>query len=309
MDAKGAGWIVLGLVLLMSAGCADSAEDKLYEAFKCSKVATQLGMERDANMAQLNATPHMMAMESSGKSPSLIMMEMGQRFQDDVPLYRLSVGGQMSLLSDVYQSDECQALYRPAEGLTQEGDINLAGCKVPAGLTPAQAENVQCSTEDPTGSSEAQLAEDSSVTESELAAAEAADFAASSAEAAASAAAAESSALAGVAAPAPAATTAAPAPPRSTVAPSFDCNAAVSRVEQMICASDRLADLDNRVANQYAQMTRDWGVVPKLIASQRDWISQRNACNDEKCVERAYNDRLGVLANVRVYGSGDVEGL
>jgi uncharacterized protein len=76
----------------------------------------------------------------------------------------------------------------------------------------------------------------------------------------------------------------------------------------MICASDRLADLDNRVANQYAQMTRDWGVVPKLIASQRDWISQRNACDDEECVERAYDDRLGVLANVRVYGS-HVEGL
>ena len=96
---------------------------------------------------------------------------------------------------------------------------------------------------------------------------------------------------------------------RPTLAPSFDCTAAASPVEHMICKSDGLADLDNRMASKYKEMTRDFGVVPKLIASQREWISQRNACADAKCVEGAYDDRLTVLANVRVYGSGDVEGL
>ena len=100
-----------------------------------------------------------------------------------------------------------------------------------------------------------------------------------------------------------------PQPKRQTSSPSFDCSVATLPVEHMICNSDRLADLDNRVASQYRQMTSDYGVVPKLVASQRDWISQRNACADEKCVEKAYDDRIGVLANVRVYGSGDVDGL
>lgn len=96
---------------------------------------------------------------------------------------------------------------------------------------------------------------------------------------------------------------------RPTLAPSFDCAEAASPVEHMICTSDRLADLDNRVADTYRQLTRDFGVVPKLIASQRTWISQRDACANAKCVEAAYDDRLTVLANVRVYGSGDVDGL
>lgn len=30
------------------------------------------------------------------------------------------------------------------EVLTEEGDINLAGCKVPAGITQSQAEGVKC---------------------------------------------------------------------------------------------------------------------------------------------------------------------
>lgn len=32
------------------------------------------------------------------------------------------------------------------DALTQAGDINLAGCEVPAGLTPAEAEKIGCTT-------------------------------------------------------------------------------------------------------------------------------------------------------------------
>jgi uncharacterized protein YecT (DUF1311 family) len=94
-----------------------------------------------------------------------------------------------------------------------------------------------------------------------------------------------------------------------TIPPSFDCTGAVARVEQMICSNDRLSDLDNRMAVAYAESRRKFGEVPELIASQREWVAQRNACTDAMCVENAYDTRLTKLANVRVYGNGKVEGL
>ena len=39
------------------------------------------------------------------------------------------------------------AACKKEEQLTQKGDINLAGCEVPAGLTPAQAEAQECATD------------------------------------------------------------------------------------------------------------------------------------------------------------------
>jgi len=142
--------IIAATCLLMLAGCGSSPEDKLYEAFKCGKVATLLEHEKDANMALVGAEPYMKQMEAQGGNPAQVAMEMNQRFQDDVPLYRLTPGGQLTMLSNIYQSDECQALYKPASEaagvgrLTEAGDINLAGCEVPAGLTPEQAERVEC---------------------------------------------------------------------------------------------------------------------------------------------------------------------
>lgn len=53
------------------------------------------------------------------------------------------VGGVLLLVSAVMALASCKK-----EGaLTQAGDINLAGCEVPAGLTAAQAEEVDCTPE------------------------------------------------------------------------------------------------------------------------------------------------------------------
>src|SRR5690606_40304912 len=51
-------------------------------------------------------------LEADGRNPGQVALEMNQKFQDDVPLHRLALGGQMAMLSDIYQSDECQALYK-----------------------------------------------------------------------------------------------------------------------------------------------------------------------------------------------------
>jgi len=101
---------------LLLAGCGSSPEDRVYEAFKCGKVATLLEQERQGDIAFANVMSDVKQLEAAGGSPARFAMEMGERFQDDVPLYRLTVGGQMALLTEVYQSDECQALYTPNPG-------------------------------------------------------------------------------------------------------------------------------------------------------------------------------------------------
>lgn len=158
MNGRNAKGLITATCLLALAGCGSSPEEKLYEAFKCGKVATLLEHERDGNMALKNAEPYMRQMKADGGNPAQVAMEMNQRFQDDVPLHRLAIGGQMAMLADIYQSDECQALYQPASGLTQSGQINLAGCEVPAGLTPEEAEQIQCA---PTGTASAVATADS----------------------------------------------------------------------------------------------------------------------------------------------------
>lgn len=103
--------VALMVVLLLS-GC-DSDHDKAYEAFKCAKAATLFGRERDGDVAMRNAMPHFKAMASQGGNPARMAMEWGQQFQDEVPLYRLSPGGQMAALSEVYSSKPCQRWYTP----------------------------------------------------------------------------------------------------------------------------------------------------------------------------------------------------
>ncbi len=154
--AKG---LVLAACLLVLTGCGSSQEDKLYQAFKCGKAATLLEREREGGMALANAEPYMRQMEAEGRNPGQVAMEMNQRFQDDVPLYRMTVSSQMALLSEIYQSDECQAFYKPAGGLSEAGDINLAGCKVPAGLTPEQAEKIECAASSPATAPASAMAE------------------------------------------------------------------------------------------------------------------------------------------------------
>lgn len=119
MNGSNAKWIIMAACLLVLAGCGSSPEEKLYEAFKCGKVATLLEQKKDGAMALKNATPFMQQMEADGGNPGRVAIEMNQRFQDDVPLYRLTVSGQMAMLSEIYHSSKCQALYKPAVGLTK----------------------------------------------------------------------------------------------------------------------------------------------------------------------------------------------
>lgn len=93
------------------AGCFSGAEDKVYLVFKCAKVATLLGRETDADAALRNGQASLKNVDTGG-SHARYAMQLGQRFQDDVQLYKYPLSSQLSILIELHGSRACQALYR-----------------------------------------------------------------------------------------------------------------------------------------------------------------------------------------------------
>jgi uncharacterized protein YecT (DUF1311 family) len=89
-------------------------------------------------------------------------------------------------------------------------------------------------------------------------------------------------------------------------APSFDCSKASTRVENLICDHDRLAQLDSEMAAAYRTALRDspWASANKRIRrEQKAWLSQRNRCETKRCLRQLYRDRISAL-RAEVAGSG-----
>jgi len=80
--------------------------------------------------------------------------------------------------------------------------------------------------------------------------------------------------------------------------PSFDCTKATSLAERTICLPDNrdLADADSLLARTFAQARK---ADPKLLAEQRLWLKQRDACMTQEfpsdCLRSAYAKRQGEL--------------
>ena len=75
-----------------------------------------------------------------------------------------------------------------------------------------------------------------------------------------------------------------------TYSPSFDCAAAATGVEQMICRDEALSSLDRGLAKRYAELKAqlspdDWQEVADL---QRNFLDKRGQCADITCVKDAY---------------------
>jgi uncharacterized protein len=90
-----------------------------------------------------------------------------------------------------------------------------------------------------------------------------------------------------------------PTPPMSggatatEAAPSFDCDRAASPSELAICSTPELSQLDHDLAVAYAALQGD---DPQLLASQRVWMQQLNACGgDEPCLRQEITARLTEL--------------
>ena len=84
-------------------------------------------------------------------------------------------------------------------------------------------------------------------------------------------------------------------PAASVQAASFDCAKAATPVERMVCASQELSALDERLGDIYKQGLEQEGAAPRLRASQKAWLAARGKCGDTRCVKERYEDRLAEL--------------
>ncbi len=91
-------------------GCS-SAEDKVYKAFRCAKVASLLGKDAAAKRAMATVTIEMEKLSTS-TGPTYLGIRMNERFQDDVPLYRYGPRAQAEILTKAFESSECQKYYK-----------------------------------------------------------------------------------------------------------------------------------------------------------------------------------------------------
>ena len=81
---------------------------------------------------------------------------------------------------------------------------------------------------------------------------------------------------------------------------SFDCTKARTTTEKTICADKTLASLDTKLAYNYNYLkTLDIGSKSSQLQSdQRDWLKQRNACQEKNsCLRNAYETRIKALCS------------
>jgi len=89
----------------------------------------------------------------------------------------------------------------------------------------------------------------------------------------------------------------------SAATPSFLCSKARTWVEKTICASDRLAELDMELAQDYARMLKvlTGDGEKTFTAEQRKWWAERGTCQKDAdpsgCLERRYQARIAALTS------------
>ncbi|NNG04139.1 MAG: DUF1311 domain-containing protein [Inquilinus sp.] len=79
-------------------------------------------------------------------------------------------------------------------------------------------------------------------------------------------------------------------------AASFDCSAAGSPVEHMICDDTALSRLDEALADAYRQALAASAEPDDLRAQQKRWLEvRRDTCRDKSCLMTAYQQRVDWL--------------
>lgn len=81
--------------------------------------------------------------------------------------------------------------------------------------------------------------------------------------------------------------------------PSFDCGGRISAVEAMICDDPHLAKMDALLARTYESVRADADADGRaeLLTGQREFLLERNQCDDVACIEDAYTERLSEISD------------
>ncbi|WP_353254952.1 lysozyme inhibitor LprI family protein [Burkholderia anthina] len=86
------------------------------------------------------------------------------------------------------------------------------------------------------------------------------------------------------------------APKSAVVEASFDCGKATSKIEKLICSTPATADADRRLAAAYRVAVAKTNDPAGLKQQQRDWLKERNACDDAACLVRVTDARIQALS-------------
>lgn len=78
---------------------------------------------------------------------------------------------------------------------------------------------------------------------------------------------------------------------------SFDCTMASSRIDNAICASPELSELDSKLDAAYRSALAVSADPPRVREAQREWLrATRNPCGDEGCLLTVYKQRIAALS-------------
>lgn len=76
-------------------------------------------------------------------------------------------------------------------------------------------------------------------------------------------------------------------------AASFDCRAATTAVEKMVCSDGTLSKLDEELARVYTQALVEAPDRNALKKEQREWVKkERDKCNSRSCLFTCYKNRI-----------------
>jgi uncharacterized protein len=82
----------------------------------------------------------------------------------------------------------------------------------------------------------------------------------------------------------------------SVNAASFDCAKASSQIDNAVCASVKVSELDSELADIYSLVVLKSSDVDGLKIAQRSWLkTTRNVCPDEACLIKVYEQRIDAL--------------
>ncbi len=81
-------------------------------------------------------------------------------------------------------------------------------------------------------------------------------------------------------------------------AASFDCGKAETKIEKLICDDIELSKLDEELTASYRSALQDAELAAPIKLGQKQWIMERNTCNDVVCLRNAYKERISKLISI-----------
>ncbi|NMX53488.1 lysozyme inhibitor LprI family protein [Pseudomonas veronii] len=81
----------------------------------------------------------------------------------------------------------------------------------------------------------------------------------------------------------------------NSIAASFDCSKAANFAESSICNDGYLSGVDSILARSYQKALAETEHPDELRQSQREWLSVRDQCTTQKCLDQTLGARVTFL--------------